>query len=261
MLRTKNPNPGQTNENSSIIELLQLLESASKLIDSTLHLKDSNCYPEEPQWQKLKSQLKQLNENVAITSTSISCFLEALPQTKRQSISKIDRNPMLIQTPESFEYNSRVGRAKMQTMNQDELYTYFMRQNDQTRTGEKRKQAEMYLRRNFPSSVVHPSVIKRVLIANRFQLASCHLHIEAWIKADCPREFKWKPLGAEQSRGQRMIFDYEVEEMTRKAGACQNPQKQVDLFRPLSLPLILELQFLKILRELNLSKPLIEMTT
>jgi hypothetical protein len=263
MSQTKFQNPRHATETSSILELLKILETSSKLIESTLHLSSSISYPEEPQWAGVRNKLKQLNEDINISSISIKNYLEALPQTQKKSVSKIDHNPMLIPTPESCEYNSQAGRAKMQVMNQDELYSYIMRQNNQPMTREMRKEAELYLKRNFPSSVVHPSVIKRVMIANRFQLASCHLHLEAWIKADCPREFKWKPLGAEQSRVQRMIFDYEVEETKRHAGGSngQTSKKQVDLYRPLSLPLILELQFLKIHKELNLSQSLIEMSS
>ena len=259
MSHTKNPNPCQATENLSILELLKLLESSSKLISSTLHLKESNCYPEELQWRSVRCQLKQLNENITETSTSVKSYLEALPHVQQQSISRIDRNPILIPTPESREFRSSIGRAKMQAMNQDELYNYFMRQNNQPMTREMRKEAELYLKRTFTSNILHPSVIKRVMIANRFQLASCHLHIEAWIRAGCPREFKWKPVGAEQCRVQRMIFDYEVEEMKRQAQTSRTPQRPVDLYKPLSLPLILELQFLQIHKEFNLAKSPSEM--
>ena len=176
-----------------------------------------------------------------------------MPQARRRSVAMIYKNPMLIPTPPAFEFNTENGRKKLENMNPNTLYKYVMKENTEAMTKGMRKEIEAYLRRTFPCTVVHPSVINRVMLINHFQLASCQLHLEAWLSAKSPREFKWKPIGEEKYRACRMTFDYECEEMKKGLKAKTPPRPPKNEFPSkisMSLPLILELQYLHIRKQL-----------
>lgn len=63
---------------------------------------------------------------------------------------------------------------------------------------------------------------------------------QAWKKANCANEMVWK------GQRRRMIFEYEIEELRKRPRSAQT--NTVDI----SLPIVLELQFLFALREKRL---------
>jgi len=241
-------------EGTSLKELQKLLETTSKQLDDTLKFGCPDKFTGEPAWNDVQVQLEELKMKISATTTVIENYLKDIPQARRRSVAMIYDNPMLIPTPPAFEFSSENGRKMFENMSPNMLYKHIMKENTEPMTKEMRKEIEAYLRRTFPCDVVHPSVINRVLLINHFQLASCQLHLEAWLSAKSPRQFKWKPIGEDKFRVCRMTFDYECEEM-KKSQKAKSPTKPLKTGVPskmsMSLPLILELQYLHIWKQLS----------
>jgi len=142
-------------------ELQKVFKASSEMIDSTLQSTRPKFLPEDEKiWNEVKVQLEKTRQQITDTNTLIEAFLKEQPQARRQSVAKIERNPMLIPTSQSCEFNTEAGRAKFEKMSIDELFRYFMTGISQGK--EVRKEIELYLRRNYPAELI--SVIRRCLL-------------------------------------------------------------------------------------------------
>ena len=192
--------PFQEIEVSPLKELQKLFKASSEMIDNTLQSTRTKCLPgNEKIWSEVKVHLEKMKQQITDTNVLLQTFLDGQPQARRQSVAKIYRNPMVIPTPQSCEYNTEAGRAKFEKMSIDELHRYFMTGIIQTR--EVRKEIELYLRRNFPPTLVHPSVIRRCIVVIIWQNSFKLFKIEDWL-------FLKKIKNKHASNKQKYLIDF-----------------------------------------------------
>ena len=201
---------------------------------------------------ELQAALQDLESSINKANEEIKACEADKKKIKGQLVILTDQHPLDITTPQALFYKTEEGRLKLRSMTRMELYSYFQDEPNQPRTKKQRNEAAQYLMRSFATAFVPFKAINRALQANGLKLAPSYLMIKAWLQAGAGVQFNWKPPG-KRSHNYRMLWVYEKESMDeKKRKGSQNPsskESEHDLLMPLSSSLILELQFLEVLKD------------
>ncbi len=193
---------------------------------------------------QLQSFLKELDVLVRSTKDRLAQLEAHSKKIQKALLAKVDAGPLEVSTPQSNFYATPEGRERLLGMSRAELQEYFFDCNSGVSESQKRE-VYCYCRRFFPS--LSSSVIERALQANRNHLAGAHLMLEAWRAAGAPERFTWKPLHAAATEGRfRMAWAFED---FRQRADLKKKESSEDLLKPLSTPMLLELQFVHVRRE------------
>jgi len=212
-------------------------------------------------YSELCSTLKNLESKIDEAYEEINTSVEEKEKIRHQLVTLAYEHPLDVTTIQSTFYKTKEGRLQMRNMNRMELYNFFQDGLNQPQTKEQKEEAAHYLLHTFASANVPFAVIIRALQANKWKLAPSYMMIKAWMEESSPLHFNWKPPG-EKTHNYRMIYHYEkvhLEEMKRKG--CQDTAcAKLNLFVPPSYPLILEIQFLAVLkdRKKSVDQPMME---
>lgn len=182
---------------------------------------------------KLASQARDRLEHLEAQSRKVQSAL----------LARTDLNSLDVSTPQSRVYATPEGKELILSMHETGLRNYFF---DCSSVVSESQKAEVYcyLRRVFPG--VSVSVVERALQANRNHLAGSHLMLEEWTKAGCPDKFSWRPMHAEKETRFRMAWPFE--DHGKRVGVKRKDALE-SLIKPLSTPLLLELQFVHVRRD------------
>lgn len=210
---------------------------------------------------ELCSTLKNLESKIDEAYKEIKTSVEEKEKIKNQLVTLAYEHPLDVKTTQSTYYKTKEGRLQMRNMSRTELYNFFQDGYNQPRTKEQKEEAAHYLLHTFASDNLPFAVIIRALQAHKWKLAPSYMMIKAWMEEGSPLNFNWKPPG-EKTHNYRMIFHYEqvqMEEMKRKRKQY-TPCTKLNLFLPPSYPLILEIQFLAVLkdRKKSVDNPMME---
>jgi hypothetical protein len=226
-------------------KLAKRLERLSKI----MHMVVESKTPKDPELsypslEAMLHQLKELEGPLLTTKRVVEDYQKEHSEHRRGSIMKIDANPMLFPTPQACKYKTPEGRREIEAMSKTKLDHFFF-ENSEPLTKAIRKEIEMCLMRRFRS--LPSAVIGRIMQLNNFKLSACVFNIEAWKAAGYPLKFHWIAHGKERAQLHRMIYEHELEQMKKGRQSLQLEKSSFET--SMSIPLILELQYLYVVKQ------------
>jgi hypothetical protein len=194
---------------------------------------------------QLQDILKDVDQSVSEARACLTKLESQSRHIQEALLKRIDADPLEVLTPQASVYATPEGRQRLLTMTEVELRDFFFDYTAGVSVGQKHE-VYCYCRRVFRD--VPAPVVERALQANRNHLAGAYLMLEAWLGAGKPERLSWKPLGAATHGRFRMAWPYEsYRQHVGEAGRHGNNPD--DLIKPLSTPMLLELQFIHVLKE------------